>query len=122
MRTAHRLWLVLSMIAVAGCASTPSGPPSVNVTGPWAGDWQYDNPTVGAGSVKGTFKQDGSNVTGNFDVTGPVVNRTANIIGTVSGNVITLSQPVSGTLTVTGNEMNGWINGLNAAKVTMRKQ
>jgi hypothetical protein len=114
--------LVVAMIALSACASTPSAPPTVDVTGPWAGNWQYDNPTVGAGSLRGTLKQTGSNVTGSFDVTGPVVNRTANVIGTVSGNVITFSQPISGSMTVNGNEMNGWFNGLNSAKVTMKKQ
>jgi hypothetical protein len=122
MRTAHRLLLGVAVITLSACASTPSAPPTVDVTGPWAGNWQYDNPTVGAGSLRGTLKQSGSNVTGSFDVTGPVVNRTANVIGTVSGNVITFSQPVSGSMTVTGNEMNGWFNGLNSAKVTMKKQ
>jgi len=122
MRNAHRLLLALTMVGVSACATTPSAPPSVNVTGPWAGDWQYDNPSVGAGTVRGTFKQDGSNLTGNFDVTGPVVNRTANVIGTVSGNIITLSQPASGSLTVNGNEISGWIQGLNSAKVVLKKQ
>jgi hypothetical protein len=37
---------------------------------------------------------------------------------------VTLSQPSSGTLTVNpaATEMSGWINGLDQAKVTLRKQ
>jgi hypothetical protein len=44
------------------------------------------------------------------------------VTGTVSGNEIKLSMPASGYLTVTGSEMSGLINGLNVAKVTLRKQ
>ena len=122
MRTTLGLFLAVAMIVVSGCASTPAAPPGVDVSGTWAGTWSYEHPSLGNGTLKGTFKQDGSNLRGDFDVTGPVVNRTANIIGFVSGNEIRLSQPASGTLTVSGNEMSGRINGLNPATVKMRKE
>jgi hypothetical protein len=61
-------------------------------------------------------------VSGRFDVTGPVVNRTANITGTVAGNEIRLSIPSTGTLTVTGDQIMGTINGLNVARITLKKQ
>lgn len=123
MRTLLGILLATVMIVGSGCATTPAAPPSVNVTGSWAGTWAYENVTNGSGTLRGTFKQDGANLAGNFEVTGPVINRAANnIIGFVSGNEIKLSQPSTGSLTVTGNEMTGWINGLNPAKVTLKKQ
>jgi hypothetical protein len=110
------------VVAVSGCATGPTAPPSVNVSGNWVGTWQYESVQMGSGDIRGSFQQDGSKLSGNFDVTGPVLNRTANIVGVVSGNDITLSMPSSGWLTVKGNEITGTINGLNVAKVTLRKQ
>lgn len=121
MLTRPGLLLASVMIAAAACA-TAAPAPTVNVSGPWAGTWSYENPSLGGGDLRGTLQQDGDKLSGRFDVTGPVVNRTANLIGFVSGNEVKLSQPSSGTLSVTGNEMTGWINGLNPAKVTLRRQ
>jgi len=100
----------------------PSAPPSVNVTGNWVGTWQYENIQSGSGDLRGSFQQDGSKLSGNFSVTGPVLNRTANVEGVVSGNDILLSMPARGNLTVKGNEMTGTIIGLTPATVTLRKQ
>jgi hypothetical protein len=61
-------------------------------------------------------------VSDRFDVTGPVINRTAIIAGTVSGNEVRLSTPSSGSLSVSGNEMTGTVNGLNVARITLKKQ
>jgi hypothetical protein len=111
------------VLVLSACASsTPSAPPSVDVTGRWVGTWNYENPTLGGGQISGTFKQEGSKLAGKFDVTGPVVNNTAEVIGFVSGNELRISQPSSGWFTVTGNQMTGTINGLNVAKITLRKQ
>lgn len=111
------------LMAVTACATGPTAPPSVNVTGQWAGTWAYENTTLGTGNIQGTFQQDGANVTGNFTVSGPnVINRVASVTGTISGNEIKLSMPASGYLTVTGNQMTGSVNGLNVAKLTLRKQ
>ena len=54
----------------------------------------------------------------------PIRHPAATIIGFVTGNQVTISQPSSGTLTVNpaGTEMSGWINGLDQAQVTLRKQ
>lgn len=68
------------------------------------------------------FQQTGPTLTGRFDVTGPVLNHVANVIGAVSGNDIVLTLPATGRLTVTGNQMTGYINGLSPARVTLRKQ
>jgi hypothetical protein len=113
--------LVGVAMMIAACATAPLAPATANVTGDWAGTWQYENIQLGVGELRGTFQQDGNTLTGHFNVTGPVVNRTATISGTVSGNEVLLSSPSSGRLTVSGAEMNGTINGLNIAKVTLRK-
>lgn len=122
MRTALGLLLGSVLIAAAACATGPAAPPSVNVTGQWVGKWAYETPGLGSGDIRGSFRQDGAKVSGNFNVTGPVQTHVATVTGTVSGNEIKLSMPASGYLTVTGSEMTGLINGLNVAKVTLRKQ
>lgn len=122
MRTLLGLLLVSVMIVASACATMPATPPSVDVSGSWAGTWTYENWSLGNGTITGTFKQDGANLSGNFNVTGPALNHVANIIGFVQGNEVRLSQPSTGTLTVSGNQMSGYVNGLNAAKVTLRKQ
>ena len=122
MRTALGLILASVLIGATACATGSAAPPSVNVTGQWAGKWAYETPGLGSGDIRGSFKQDGAKISGNFDVTGPVQNHVAIITGTVSGNEVKLATPASGYLTVSGNEMTGLINGLNVAKVTLRKQ
>jgi hypothetical protein len=122
MRMPLGLLLGSVLIAAAGCATGPAAPPSVNVTGQWVGSWAYENVSLGSGDIRGTFQQDGAKVTGNFNITGPVVNNVAIVSGTVSGNEIKLSLPASGYLTVTGNQMTGLVNGMNVAKLTLRKQ
>jgi len=123
MRPFLGIFLASALIVGSGCATAPAAPPSVNVTGNWSGTWAYENVINGSGTIIGSFKQDGAKLAGNFEVTGPVINRAANnVVGVVSGNEIRLELPSSGTLTVNGNEITGWINGLNAAKVTLRKQ
>ena len=113
--------LLVVMLMVSGC-STPLAPPTTNVTGNWVGTWQYENVQQGSGDVRGSFQQDGANLSGNFNVTGPVLNRVANVSGAVSGNEIILNEPSTGRLTVNGNQITGTINGLNPAKLTLRKQ
>jgi len=91
------------------------------VSGNWVGTWQYQNVQQGSGDVRGTFQQDGAKLSGNFNVTGPVLNRVAIVSGVVSGNDVVLSMPSSGTLTVKGDQMTGIINGLDLARVTLRR-
>jgi len=127
MRFLASLLLIGVIATIAGCASTPAAAPAVNVTGKWAGNWTYPDPALGGGTLSGTFQQDGTNLSGNFLIVGggnTVRYPSASVIGFVSGRQVTLSQPSSGTLTVneSGNEMTGWINGLDQAKVTLRKQ
>jgi hypothetical protein len=127
MRILVVLMLGVVIVTFGACASTPMTPPSVNVSGKWAGDWSYPDPAFGSGTMSGTFQQDEGKLSGNFLIIGggsTVRYPAATIIGFVSGNQVILSQPSSGTLTVNpaGNEMSGWVNGLDQAKVTLRKQ
>jgi len=96
MRVRKALLFVGVAMLAAACAATTAAPPSVNVSGNGAGAWSYENPAVGQGDLRGTFQQDGDKVSGRFDVTGPVLNRSAIISGS--------------------------INGLNVARVTLEKQ
>ena len=127
MRVRAALTVAVLMLTAAGCATTPMSPPSANLTGKWAGNWSYEPSTIGAGALSGSFQQDGNKLSGNFLIIGggsAVRNPSAMLIGFISGNQVTLSQPSSGTLTVNadGTEMSGWVNGLDQAKVTLRKQ
>ena len=110
------------LLAGAACATAPAVAPSVDVTGQWVGTWAYENPSVGTGDIRGTLKQDGDKISGNFNISGPVVNSVAVVTGTISGNEIRLSAPSTGYMTVSGNEMTGTVNGLNVAKFKLRKQ
>jgi len=125
MRTMRSV-VLFSAIVVAGCATTPMQPPTVNVTGEWSGTWAYGRPALGQGTLRGTLTQNGERLSGSFSLaggggrlSGP---RVVTVIGTVSGNEITLSQPSLGTLTVTGNEIRGVVRGLDDAQVTLQKQ
>ena len=111
---------VLAM--ASACTSASLAPPGVNVTGNWVGTWSYDNVQMGSGDIRGSFQQEGQNVSGSFNVTGPVLNRVAIVSGAVSGNEILLGRPASGRLEVNGNTITGTINGLNPAKITLTKQ
>lgn len=93
------------------------------MSGSWSGTWQFRNLVNGAGSLEGSFQQDGAKLTGNFNVTGPTrTGGVVNIVGFVQGHQVVLSQRASGTPTVNGDEMSGWINGLDPARVTLHKQ
>ncbi len=125
MRSVLGLLLASAMIVVSGCATTPTAPPTVDVTGKWAGDWSFENPRLGAGTLSGTLQQAGDKLSGTFTIIGgggTVRYPSAKIVGFVSGNEVRLSQPSSGTLTVNANEIRGIINGLHAARVTLSKQ
>jgi hypothetical protein len=116
------MFLIAVAAVLTACASAQLAPPAVNVSGNWAGTWSYESVQMGSGDLRGTFEQNGQNVSGTFNVTGPVLNRVAIISGAVSGNEILLGRPSSGRLTVEGNKITGTINGLNVAKVSLTKQ
>jgi len=122
MKTVYLVLLAGVMTVCAACTTAPLAPPTTNVSGNWVGTWQYENVQQGSGDIRGSFQQDGASLAGNFNVTGPVLNRTANVTGAVTGNDIILNEPSTGRLTVSGNQITGIIDGLNPAKVTLRKQ
>ena len=125
MNYVQKLLVVGLMVVIGGCAgaSTPSEPPSVNVTGKWAGTWSFRNPSMGGGQVTMDLKQDGAKVTGPMSVSGPTSSEPTNFAGTVSGSTIVLDAAHgSGTLTVKGDEMTGRVYGIMPATVSLKRQ
>ena len=125
MNYVQRLLVAGLVVVIGGCAgaSTPTAPPSVNVTGKWAGTWSFRNPSMGGGQVSMDLKQDGAKVTGPMSVTGPTSSEPTNFSGTVSGNTIVLDAAHgSGTLAVKGDEMTGMVYGIMPATVSLKRQ
>jgi hypothetical protein len=98
-------------LATASCASSapPLQPPTVNVTGDWVGTWTCDFMREGSGVVVLSLTQSGSRVTGPLLVTNSTFNRVSTMPeGVVSGDtVLTQSNDLSGTFTVSGDRMTG---------------
>ena len=123
----RRLVLVsLVLLGVTACATTNSAstdPPTVDVTGSWAGQWAYTQATLGSGQIQMTLQQSGSKVSGNTTITGTPVPRTGAVNALVSGNTLQLLYPtgVTGRLSVQGDTMSGQLDGLNPANVTLKK-
>ena len=114
--------VVAMMLGVTACATTvPEPAPSVDVSGNWAGTWWAHEGSGGAGTLSGLFLQDGRSVRGDFTVMGATTNRTA-VSGSIAGNVISLSVPTSGTLSVTGDEITGVVNGLLPTTLKLQRQ
>jgi hypothetical protein len=114
-----------AMVAMAGCASggTTIAPPTVDVTGKWAGTWAFRNPSLGSGQVSMDLKQTGAEVSGPMNVSGPTSSEPTNFAGTVSGNSIVLKAAHgSGTLTVNGDQMSGIVYGIMPATVSLTRQ
>jgi hypothetical protein len=123
----RRRWLLIgaSALLIAGCASgsgAPTTPPSVNVTGKWAGTWQFTPVAAGSGQVSMDLTQTGADVSGSVMVSGPAVNQPTTVQGTVVGNEFRLGGRASGTLVVTGDQMSGTVNGLLVATATLTRQ
>jgi hypothetical protein len=100
------------VLATASCASSsapPLQPPTVNVTGDWVGTWTCDFMREGSGVVVLSLTQSGSRVTGPLLVTNSTFNRVSTMPdGVVSGDtVLTQSNDLSGTFTVSGDKMTG---------------
>ena len=107
------LVLGLPILLSAGCASSPnspSAPPSVDVTGTWAGTWSLGGAGTQTGSFTLRLQQTGSKVVGDRNFPG-AANFSGPVEGTVSGNVFSYRQLVGsggGEYTVTGNKMRGY--------------
>jgi hypothetical protein len=99
-------WLLaIACITLVGCASGPTKPPSVDVTGTWAGE--LAGGAFGTTPVTMTLQQSGADVTGDVVIRGgPQFSGPAR--GSVSGDVLSISYPGSSAeLTIKGNEMSG---------------
>jgi hypothetical protein len=103
--TPFRWRLAVACVLLFGCATAQTGPPTVDVTGTWIGDY------VGGG-VSGpmtmTLRQVGADVTGDAVLPGaPQLNGT--LTGTVSGDSFSWLYPAGGAdATVKGNSMTGF--------------
>ena len=120
------LLLSLVLLGVTSCATTDSAsmaPPTVDVTGSWAGQWAYTQATLGSGQIQMTLQQTGSKASGNMTVTGTPVDRSGAVTALVTGNTLQLVYPtgVTGWLTVQGDAISGQLGGMNPANVTMKK-
>ena len=126
MKMKRARWLLVGLVAlvIAACATAPAAPPSVDVTGRWAGTWIFEDRSLGNGQISMTLKQTGAAYSGDMVVTGTPVELTGPTQGTVSGNELRIGVPygLNGTLTVKGDEMAGVISGANAGNVTLRRQ
>jgi hypothetical protein len=115
--------LVLLLCGCAAVGGNNTVPPSVDVSGKWAGTWSFHNPTMGSGDVFMNLKQSGADASGDLRVTGPTPAEPTYFEGTVSGSSVILKVPyLSGTLDVSGDEMKGVINGIMPANVSLRRQ
>ena len=124
------------VLMLSGCAAVGGGtaPPSVDVSGQWAGTWSLHRPTmrypeVGYGDIFMTLKQSGAEVTGELTATGDLMapgSPTAlptNFEGAVRGRSIILKSPhSSGLLDVRGEEMTGVIGAIMPANVSLRRR
>src|SRR5690242_17421977 len=113
MRRGEILFVGTLVLMLSGCAATESNtaPPSVDVSGKWAGTWVFRNPSMGSGDVLVDLKQSGANATGHLTVTGDTTADPTYFEGIVTGSRIILKVPyLSGTLDVRGDEMKGVVN------------
>ena len=122
-------WVIgLLLLVSAGCASSqsaPSVPPSVEVTGTWAGTWNPGGPgTPGGGDYILRLQQTGSAVRGEVTLPG-YANFSGALEGRVAGNELSfrlLSGASGAELTVTGNEMSGYTTATGARLSLRRRQ
>lgn len=125
------LWILIGTVVLGAAACASSGtssmsgaPPASNVTGRWAGTWVFDPSSAGNGEATVNITQDGKQVKGTLEtVSGPHRGRAGFFNAIMSGNDIQITGPdYTGWLKVEGNQMNGQINGILPARVTLRKQ
>ncbi len=127
MRTVVSTFLatLLTVATAAAAADQPTvaaaAPAGADVTGQWAGTWAYQHAEQGAGTMVSTFEQNGERLSGSLTLFGTVA-RPYTVIGFVKGNQITLSQPTIGTLTINGDEISGFLDGWDNARITLRRQ
>ncbi|HXJ83118.1 MAG TPA: hypothetical protein VMS64_31100 [Candidatus Methylomirabilis sp.] len=110
------------LVAASACTPVPRPvPPTVDVSGNWIGSWTAFEGTGGSGELRGTFRQDGATLYGNFEIRNTQVNRTY-VNGMVVGNEVRLFAPAEGTLVVNGDEMSGTVQAIVKGRIVMRRQ
>jgi hypothetical protein len=125
-----KLTIGVLALMLSGCAAAggSSAPPSVEVSGKWAGTWSLHSPTrgypeMGYGDIFMELKQNGAEVIGDLIVTGSATAMPTYVEGTVSGSSIVLKSPgSSGFFDVRGDEMTGVIGAIMPANVSVRRQ
>jgi hypothetical protein len=115
--------VALTLLGVTACATTPGAPPTVDVTGSWAGQWAYEQATLGGGQIELQLTQKGANVQGNMDISGSPRVVSGPFSGVVQGNQLRILDPTSitGRLTVQSDTMAGEIDGTSPARMSLRR-
>src|SRR5205823_12051413 len=115
MKGLRPIFASLHIVGITACATTSGPPPSVDVTGKWAGIWAYDNPSLGNGRIDMDLKQTGADVDGNMNISGTRDRRSGPVSAVVRGNELLITRPtdVTGRLTVQGDIMSGSVAGAN---------
>jgi len=123
MRCARFALAGLILLGVTACATTPGPPPTVDVTGSWAGQWAYEQATLGGGQIELQLTQKGANVQGNMDISGSPRVVSGAFSGVVQGNQLRILDPTSitGRLTVQGDTMSGEIDGVSPARMSLKR-
>ena len=127
MRTGVSMFFATLLAVAVGTAAaevavtTAATPSSADVNGSWSGTWTYQHPEQGGGIIVSSFQQTGDKLSGNLTMFG-TVGRDYTVVGYVKGNQITLSQPTVGSLTINGDEITGFLEGWDNARVSLRKQ
>jgi len=93
------------------------------VTGSWAGQWAYEQATLGGGQIELQLTQKGANVQGNMDISGSPRVVSGAFSGVVQGNQLRILDPTSitGRLTVQGDTMSGEIDGVSPARMSLKR-
>jgi hypothetical protein len=129
MKTIARLILVAMLACASGCVRTDwidATLVTVDVTGAWLGFFRSDNQL--SYEVRFEFEQHGAKVQGSLQTTGAGMNwwspNSGPIAGTVAGDVFRFRQtngPLTGELTVSGDEMTGNVTLRGSAPIVLRR-
>jgi len=124
MRSIHAATgLVLAaVLAASGCGDGEKEPPTVDVTGSWAGTWLSE--TGMGGDVTAVLTQAGADVDGTMTISGSPCFSVGNVSGTVSGNRVSTGAMFSGDTrvnfegTVVGDQISGSYDTVRAGACT----
>ena len=83
----RKYWPLIAILLLLspGCATAPAGPPTVDVTGAWEGEWVSSTYQGSNGQVSMTLQQTGANVTGEIRTTG--MGQSIQVNGPIEGTV-----------------------------------